>query len=111
MEFTTHHRTSSNIEFSAAIHEWKKSNEGNYIEFVIEFSYVGGESWKLNKRYSDFVYIHNKIMNSTEEDVPILPPKIENRSPDQLEQRMYQLQEYLNQYLVRYPINQLILEF
>jgi hypothetical protein len=73
--------------------------------------YVGGESWKLNKRYSDFVYIHHKIMNSNETNIPPLPPKIENRTAKQLKKRMYQLQEYINQFLVRYPINQLILEF
>lgn len=67
--------------------------------------------WKLNKRYSDFVYIHNKLLNSCETNVPNLPPKIENRSPELLEKRMYQLEEYLNAYLTRYPINPIILEF
>jgi uncharacterized protein YihD (DUF1040 family) len=104
-------RASSNVEFTAEIREWQKSNEGNYIEYVIQFAYVGGKSWTLNKRYSDFVYVHNKIQDSTEEDIPKLPPKIENRSPEQLEIRMKQLQEYLNQHLFRYPISQHILEF
>lgn len=57
------------------------------------------------------MYIHNKILNTSEKDIPKLPPKIENRSPELLEQRMYQLEEYLNAYLIRYPINPLILEF
>lgn len=105
-------KPSSNVEFNAIINEWKKSNEGGYIEFIIDFSFVGGgKKWRLNKRYSDFVYIHNKILNTSEKDIPKLPPKIENRSPELLEQRMYQLEEYLNAYLVRYPINPLILEF
>lgn len=105
-------RASSNAEFNAAITGWKKSDEGDYIEFIIEFSFIGGgKKWKLNKRYSDFVYAHNKILNSPEKDIPKLPPKIENRNPEQLEMRRFQLEEYLNAYLDKYPINPIILEF
>jgi hypothetical protein len=104
-------KTTSNAEFSAEIKEWQKSNEGNYIEYVIEFAYVGGKSWMLSKRYSDFLYVHSKILNSSEKDIPDLPPKIENRSPEQLDLRIRQLQQYLDQHLLRTPISQYILEF
>lgn len=38
----THRRLSSNIEVNAIINKWRKSNEGNYIEFIVEISYFGG---------------------------------------------------------------------
>jgi hypothetical protein len=105
-------RPSSNVEVNATINEWRKSSEGNYIEFVVCISYIGGgKTWNLFKRYSDFVYIHNKILNSYEKDIPLLPPKIVNRSPELLTQRAFQLEEYLNFYLTRYPINPIVLEF
>ena len=65
----------------------------------------------MSKRYSDFVYIHNKILNSSEKVPPPLPPKIDGKSPEKLDRRMQQLEDYLNAYLVEYPINPLILEF
>ena len=103
---------SSNAEVNATIKKYQKSNEGDYIEFILEISYIGGgRTWTLNKRYSDFVYVHNKILSSKETDIPKLPPKIDNRSPKLLESRKIQLETYLNLYLEKYPINPIILEF
>ena len=106
-------KISSNIEINAIINEWRKSNEGEYIEYIIELSFGNGiNKWTVAKRYSDFVFIHNKMLVSTHDViVPKIPPKIDGRDKQQLENRMIQLEEYLNSYLTQYPINPLILEF
>lgn len=106
-------KISSNTEINAIINEWRKSNEGEYIEYIIELSFGGGiNKWVIAKRYSDFVFIHNKMLVSNDNVVvPKIPPKIDVRDKQQLENRMIQLEEYLNAYLTQYPINPLILEF
>jgi len=105
-------RASSGPELSAVINRWKESEVGDYIEFIIEFSYfVGNRKWEVAKRYSDFVYIHYQILSSNSGKVPPLPPKIDSRKVDQLNIRMQQLEDYINAHLSEYPINPIILEF
>ena len=51
------------------------------------------------------------LISTSDVVVPKIPPKIDGRDKMQLENRMIQLEEYLNSYLTQYPINPLILEF
>ena len=51
------------IEYKASINQWRKSNEGNFIEYIIELTnFKGLEKKVTTKRYSDFVFIHELIM-------------------------------------------------
>lgn len=115
-KFSHVRKTSSGLEFKAGITRWRESEGGDYIEYIIEFSSTVGQgrTWEIVKRYSDFVYIHHEILESSSEHnyvIPKLPPKIENKSIDQLNLRMQQLEDYLNAHLSELPINPIILEF
>ena len=100
------------VEYKASINSWRQSNEGDFIEYKIELSnFKGLDTKTLFKRYSDFVFIHDLIQKDLKEDIPPLPPRNLERTDESLRIRMKQLEDYLNSYFVKNPVNSIILEF
>jgi hypothetical protein len=70
--------------FSIKIPRWQPANHGDYIEYIIEVTYLegGGAKWTIEKRYSDFVdldeqmkdFFSRKNLNNALMIVPELPP-------------------------------------
>ena len=105
-------KSSNVIEYKVIINSWRHSNEGDYIEYQIELSdFKGLETRTIYKRYSDFVFLHELIEKNVKEPIPQLPPRNIERTEETLNLRMKQLEEYLNWYFVKHPINPIILEF
>ena len=104
--------SSSFLEYKVSVNQWRKSNEGNYIEYVLELSnFKGLEKRSINKRYSDFVFFHDQLLKNVIEEVPQLPPKNLEKTDEALNLRMKQLEEYINLFFLQNPINPMLFEF
>lgn len=72
--------------FSIQILKWQQSSHGDFIEYMIEVTYLEsqGSKWVIFKRYSDFVDLHESLTDlfskkqeaNLLEKIPELPPQI-----------------------------------
>ncbi|XP_045454594.1 nischarin [Melitaea cinxia] len=84
------HRNDSTVN----VVEASSKDNVTYYKIVVK---VGSVQWDVSHRYSDFVELHEKLVNDHGVAKDLLPPKkvIRNKTPKFVEQRREALNEYL----------------
>ncbi|XP_038207299.1 nischarin [Zerene cesonia] len=85
------HRDDSSVNVDEAI----TKDSVTYYKIVVKVGFV---QWDVWHRYSDFVELHDKLVNDFGVAKDLLPPKkvIRNKTPKFIEHRREALKEYLN---------------
>ena len=101
--------------FRVQIKSWRKSNLGNYIEYLMIVQVLEGprRTWYSIRRYTDFVKLHESLLpvmkvqmslnspqlavrNESSSAIPVLPAKIMREDDQSLRERKAQLEDYIN---------------
>jgi hypothetical protein len=95
------------------VKKWNHSNIGNFIEYEMTVQSLEGSRpiWVTNKRYTDFVKLHENLLPSFRQELvrkanlnmgqtgvlPALPAKISGQTDLELTSRQQQLENYMSQ--------------
>ena len=79
----------------------------NYALYLIKF-FTRYKTWSVQKRYSQFIELRNKLLSKKIKNIPKLPPKLYFANEQKLNERQLGLEEFLNDLfknvnILRYP--------
>ena len=79
----------------------------NYALYLIKF-FTRYKTWSVQKRYSQFIELRNKLLSKKIKNIPKLPPKLYFINEQKLNERQLGLEEFLNDLfknvnILRYP--------
>ena len=79
----------------------------NYALYLIKF-FTRYKTWSVQKRYSQFIELRDKLLSKKIKNIPKLPPKLYFTNEQKLNERQLGLEEFLNDLfknvnILRYP--------